>query len=137
MSYYEDYQPYVNEKGIIDFSKVPAEVIKDIMPDKNALMIFYKHIDRCIKKLGELPVVAKMLYSLYEYDKTLDKAKYQMPDFSKYEKGEAAETIFEFIIDAAESNFENYIAGVMQKRYNGSKPKDQDKQEYAWQRTSR
>ena len=127
MNYYEEYQDcFENDKPV--FSKVKEDVIKEIMAEKNALMIFYDNIDLCRQKLGETPVVAKMLYSLYEYDKTLDKKTYKTPDFSGYDKGEMADVIFQVMLNAAYGNFEKYITGIMQRRYNGSKNSSKNKE---------
>ena len=123
MSYTDDYQQYT-ENGKIIFCKVPPEIVYEVMKGKNALMIFYDNIELCRQKLGESPVVAKMLYSLYEYDKAEDKKSFKIPDFTTYEKGEMADVIFQVMLNAAQGNFEKYITEIMQKRYNGGKKKD-------------
>lgn len=122
MNYLEEYKDFVENEKIV-FDKVPPEIIKDAMRRKNALLIFYENIDLCRKKLGESPVVAKILYEVAEFDKMIDKDSYKMPDFSEYDRGETAEIVLEIMINAARTNFRNYITGTMQNRYNGSKNK--------------
>ena len=122
MNYTEEYKGYVEDEKIV-FESVPPEIIKDAMRNKNALLIFYENIDLCHKKLGESPVVARILYEVAGFDRMIDKDSYKMPDFSGYDKGETAEIVLEIMINAARINFKNYITSTMQNRYNGSKNK--------------
>lgn len=128
MNYLEEYKDFIEDEKIV-YDNVPPEIKKDAMRHKNAFLIFHEHIDMCRKKLGENPVVARMIYELVKYDRMVEKDKYEMPDFSNYENGEKAEIVFEVMIAAAETNFRNYITGTMQKRYNGSKNKKKEQEE--------
>ena len=129
MNYTEEYKDYVEDEKIV-FDSVPPEIIKDAMRNKNALLIFYENIDLCRKKLGESPVVARILYEVAEFDRMIDKDSYKMPDFSGYDRGETAEIVLEIMINAARTNFKNYITGTMQNRYNGSKNRRQEKHKW-------
>ena len=120
MNYLEEYKSYVEDEKIV-YENVPPEIIKDAMRGKNAFLIFYENLDLCSRKLGETPVVAKILYEVAAYDRMVDKNNYKMPDFSKYENGEMAEVVFEVMLNSVKANFKTYITNTMQNRYNGSK----------------
>lgn len=131
MNYREAYIDYT-ENGKIVYDRVPPEVIEDLMHNKHTLLLYLGQIDRCRRKLGESPVVARILYELADYDRLVNKDDYIMPDFSEYENGEQAETLFEFMIDAARTSFQTYITNTMQSQYNGSG--NSKKNRWAWQR---
>ena len=128
MNYLDEYKDYVEDEKIV-FDRVPPEVVKEAMKGKTAMLIFFENLDLCHKKLGETPVVARILYEVAAYDRMVDKDNYKIPDFSKYENGEMAEVVFEVMINSAKTNFKTYITNTMQNRYNGSKNKKKKQEE--------
>lgn len=126
-NYHDDYDPYFNDNGKVEITKIPSEVQQDIINDKKALVIFYNHIEDCRAELGTSEIVAALMYALYDYDISLDKDNYEMPTFKDYDKEQAAAArmIFRNMATAAKENMTKWITRKVQNRYNGSKPKTQ------------
>ncbi|MBO4542113.1 MAG: hypothetical protein J5725_02905 [Bacteroidales bacterium] len=124
-NYREDYEPYIDAEGKADVDKLKTDMRTDLLREKNALVLFYNHIEDCKAELGITPIVAALLYALYDYNKTPDKSKYKMPDFKEYENAQAAAArmIFRSMATAARENEKKWLARKVVNRYNGSKPK--------------
>lgn len=129
MSYLDDYEPYINEQGKAEVAKIPQDMRRDLLNEKNALVIFYNHIDDCREELGTEKIVAALLYALYDYDKAPDKKKFKMPDFKEFEDAPAAAArmIFRNMATAARENEKKWIGRKVVNRYNGSRPKNNNR----------